>query len=137
LQIVGLITPLLTQLVVDRVIPAQRLAPLTWLAFGILAVVCSQALLRYVRAAALTIQTGATVRADLSPALIGSPAVAGALCGASGASAEAVALSSRGFSAAADPVALGRSFEGGGASGVPACQSFRSASARRSSSTWR
>jgi ATP-binding cassette subfamily B protein len=54
LQIVGLITPVLTQLVVDSVIPARRVSPLTWLALGIVAVVCSQVLLRYVRAAALT-----------------------------------------------------------------------------------
>ncbi len=54
LQIVGLITPVLTQVVVDSVIPGRRVTPLTWLALGIVAVVCSQGLLRYVRAASLT-----------------------------------------------------------------------------------
>jgi ATP-binding cassette subfamily B protein len=54
LQLVGLITPWLTQLMVDRVIPARRITPLMWVGLAILAVVCSQALLRYVRAATLT-----------------------------------------------------------------------------------
>lgn len=54
LQLIGLITPLLTQLLIDRVIPGGRVTPLTWLALAILAIVCSQGLLRYVRAAALT-----------------------------------------------------------------------------------
>jgi ATP-binding cassette subfamily B protein len=54
LQVVGLITPWLTQLIVDHVIPAGRLTPLMWLGLAIIAVVSSQALLRYARAATLT-----------------------------------------------------------------------------------
>jgi ATP-binding cassette, subfamily B, bacterial len=54
LQLVGLTTPWVTQLMIDRIIPGRQLTPLTWLALAIIAVVCSQALLRYVRAATLT-----------------------------------------------------------------------------------
>jgi ATP-binding cassette subfamily B protein len=54
LQIVGLVTPLLTQLLIDHVIPGRRTAPLSWLGFAIIAIVCSQVMLRYVRAEALT-----------------------------------------------------------------------------------
>jgi ABC-type bacteriocin/lantibiotic exporter with double-glycine peptidase domain len=53
LQLIGLITPLLTQLLIDRVIPGRRMAPLPWLALAIIAIVCSHVLLRYARAAAL------------------------------------------------------------------------------------
>ncbi len=54
LQVVGLVTPLLTQLLIDHIIPGGRAAPLSWLALAIIAIVCSQVLLRYVRAEALT-----------------------------------------------------------------------------------
>lgn len=54
LQIVGLVTPLLTQVLIDHVIPGQRTTPLFWLGLAIATIVCSQVLLRYVRAEALT-----------------------------------------------------------------------------------
>lgn len=54
LQVVGLVTPLLTQLLIDYVIPGHRTTPLSGVALAIVSVVCSQVLLRYVRAEALT-----------------------------------------------------------------------------------
>src|SRR5581483_4005019 len=54
LQFVGLITPFLTQLVVDTIIPGKLAAPLTWLAAAIVVIICAQTVLRYARASALT-----------------------------------------------------------------------------------
>jgi ATP-binding cassette subfamily B protein len=54
LQIVGLITPLLTQLVVDTIIPGRLRSPLAWLAGGIILIVITQTLFRYARTSTLT-----------------------------------------------------------------------------------
>jgi ATP-binding cassette subfamily B protein len=65
LQIVGLITPLLTQRVVDTIIPGKLTSPLAWLAAGVVLIVCTQTLLRYARASTLT-----TLQASLDTELM-------------------------------------------------------------------
>ncbi len=54
LQFVGLVTPLLTQVVVDTIIPGKFSTPLTWLAAAIVVIICAQTVLWYARASALT-----------------------------------------------------------------------------------
>lgn len=52
-QLSGLVVPVATHLVVDRIIPEGRTAPLVWLAWAFTSIVLSQLLLRYARSRAL------------------------------------------------------------------------------------